>query len=627
IVLYMILSTNRDQKSQEYLEKTSKKLAHDYTFVLNSFKDKAEIAFHTLINTDNIKSLLKQTFYVDEIEKNRIRRELYDKLLPTYQKLKKFGFQQVHFHQTNNLSFLRMHAPSRYGDDLSSFRKTVKYVNESKKSISGFEEGIINNGFRFVFPLFDGPLYLGSVELSFPSPVLVNYLNSDFLTTQFLIDKDALVSKDMGRVDHNYVESTIHPDFFTDNSTAHQLKIPFEKRFDTYIKEDLRADNSFSLAKEIEDKSYILSFIPIENVMTKKKSAYLVIVSNDSFFAQRGLYFWALYSTLSLIVFLLYTRLIKAKTYRKKIKQKNEALSLANKKLNTIINGVNHMVIITSGKEMIEVNQKVLDFFGFHSIDDMKSKAPCVCHFFLKHEDFFHLGDVPEGENWINYIQTLPENRRTVNMVGKDMIAQAFQVKVNNYGPDGKAIITISDITDMMIERKLLEYKAEHDILTDIYNRQKVNEVLQQLCSYSVQRKEEIGIIMLDIDHFKKINDQHGHDTGDEVLQALAKLIKQHIRADDIFGRWGGEEFILILRYATQSEVMQKAENLRVIVDKYNHSKLPQVTASLGVTLLQEGDTMMKLLKRADIALYEAKHKGRNRVELYHEDMSLEALV
>ena len=352
-------------------------------------------------------------------------------------------------------------------------------------------------------------------------------------------------------------------------------------------------------------KTAILTFILIEIFLYS-------ILSNEYHLNKIVHSFWITYTVLSSIVLLLLI------SYSMDIdtKRKNKDLNLANHKLKTIIDSQNNMIVITDDKITVEANEKMLDFFGFDSLEEMKEKHECDCisKLFVKHKDYFHLGKMGENQNWIDYLSSLSQKEQVVNLIGCDMEAHAFQVKINKYGTSDRFIITFSNVSDIIIEQRILEYKVQHDKLTDIYNRQKIDEVLLKICKFSMRRKENVGLIMFDIDYFKKINDTYGHDGGDEVLVDIADLIKDKIRDEDIFGRWGGEEFMLILRHSSLKDTFNKAERLRVSLQEYKHKIPTKVTASFGVTALEKNDTPARLLKRVDVALYEAKNSGRNCV-------------
>ena len=156
---------------------------------------------------------------------------------------------------------------------------------------------------------------------------------------------------------------------------------------------------------------------------------------------------------------------------------------------------------------------------------------------------------------------------------------------------------------------------AAYDALTKIYNRYGLKHaVLDSIGDYREYEKD-ISVIFFDIDHFKKVNDTHGHDAGDDVLENLAALLSSHIRGDDIFARWGGEEFIIVVPQTPLNAATKLAEKLRLIVEEYDFVTPQHITCSFGVAQLLEGEDEIKLLKRVDELLYEAKDSGRNCVK------------
>ena len=608
IALFIILQLYTQKQSSEYLKDTSKNIDAKYSVILEAFDEKARIAYDTMIDTTQIKTLLSQALPATGEKKDQIRQELYRTLYDKFHALQKYGFKQLHFHTPDNHSFLRMHAPLRYGDDLSTFRHTVVYVNDTHMKIHGFEEGIANNGYRFVFPIYDNKNYLGSAELSFSAYALADFLKNEFIDTRFIISKKAIVEPNS-----NYVASTIDDRFVTDK--RYNLDLPASASAQK-VKQTLDNEHAkeFSIALTKGADTYIETFIPVKNPVTDTTDAYMIILSDGKFLAHIQNSFWTKFGMFSIIVMLLFLRHLRTVNFQERMKRHNEKLELMNKKLKTILDTQENMVIITDGKDMVEANARVLEFLGYQNFEQMRKHHQCICDFFIKHHDYFHLGRVPEDQMWIKYMEDLPSDKRIVTMMGVDLEAKAFQVNITKYDENGSSIITFTDITEMIIRQKVLQYKAQHDRLTDIYNRQKIDEVLERICGYSSRRNEDTGIIMFDIDHFKRVNDTYGHDTGDKVLKAIATLIKRNIREEDIFGRWGGEEFILILRHTSLENSLKKANMLREKIASMAIPDIPKVTASFGVTEVLPGESVQSLLKRVDIALYKAKHEGRNRV-------------
>ncbi len=155
---------------------------------------------------------------------------------------------------------------------------------------------------------------------------------------------------------------------------------------------------------------------------------------------------------------------------------------------------------------------------------------------------------------------------------------------------------------------------ATHDALTKIYNRYGLQEVLEQKVGEFKRYKRDLSVIFFDIDHFKQVNDTYGHSAGDEVLKKLSNLIAQNIRTSDIFARWGGEEFILVLPETSLFDAVILAEKLRKKIEEYDFEKPPHLTCSFGVTDMNEHEDEKEMLRRVDEFLYRAKELGRNRI-------------
>ena len=155
--------------------------------------------------------------------------------------------------------------------------------------------------------------------------------------------------------------------------------------------------------------------------------------------------------------------------------------------------------------------------------------------------------------------------------------------------------------------------QASLDELTEIYNRRALNHFL---VSFIEQRSKYggIAVVMADIDHFKYVNDTFGHDVGDMVLTEGCKAVKYHLNQNDIFGRWGGEEFIVIRPNLSTEKAIANAETLRQIIEKREFYKVGHITMSMGITMIKEGDDSESVFKRVDEALYEAKETGRNKI-------------
>jgi len=164
------------------------------------------------------------------------------------------------------------------------------------------------------------------------------------------------------------------------------------------------------------------------------------------------------------------------------------------------------------------------------------------------------------------------------------------------------------------LEEKLL-YQAHTDELTGAHNRRYFMRLGREEIARSLRYDRPLSLLLLDLDHFKLINDRFGHDIGDEVLRRFSRLCRRTLREPDIFGRLGGEEFSVIIPEETIDGALKTAERLRAAVEEEFAPTAQQLTVSIGVTQMQSTDSSISdLLKRADAMMYQAKHLGRNRV-------------
>jgi diguanylate cyclase (GGDEF)-like protein/PAS domain S-box-containing protein len=218
-------------------------------------------------------------------------------------------------------------------------------------------------------------------------------------------------------------------------------------------------------------------------------------------------------------------------------------------------------------------------------------------------------------------IQEIMQKRATVSVIHKhfDHQGQVIHIDVRAtpiFDEKGENIIQIieshRDITATVEMEKKLQHIAETDRLTQIFNRMKFDEELKTQIAWASLTHNSFGLIMLDLDHFKLVNDSYGHDMGDKVLKNTVELLHGTIRKSDILARWGGEEFMIIAPLIDTNELRSLIESLRIAIEEYHHKGVGSVTASFGASVVRPSDNIDSLLKRVDSALYESKQKGRN---------------
>ncbi len=487
-LVHGFIHVNKNRAIEAYLLTKTDQMYLEYRTVYEKNRNIADLVFKTEVNVPQIIKLFK----------NRERIELHHYLATNYEELRTFSVRQLHFHLPNNDSFLRMHRPSKFGDSLSKARLTVKYVNENLKSIDGFEEGKIFNGFRFVYPLFDGSEHIGSVEISFSALAFIKDITKYYkIKSNFLIDKTVVSQKVFKDEQSNYVQSPL-PQFYFQKSVVKYLEIDFSKKLTSKEKSkdifnNIKVGEPFSTYDRLLNQ--IITFVPLKNPITKNVVAALSFRSNDMFIAKEN---------------------------------KNALILLM---ISIVIIGVVLLLIYKELKYKMDLE---------------------------------------------SIVKERTKELQELNLKFKDM--------------------------------------ANTDALTGAYNRRYFYEVAEKILAITKRERQQLSIAMLDIDNFKNVNDTYGHDVGDVVLKALVKRVNSLIRESDVFVRYGGEEFVLLFANTTLKQALIISEKLRKGIESCTVIDGLTFTVSIGVSEFMESDDIASVLKKADLALYEAKNSGKNRV-------------
>ncbi|WP_320036110.1 GGDEF domain-containing protein [Halarcobacter sp.] len=288
---------------------------------------------------------------------------------------------------------------------------------------------------------------------------------------------------------------------------------------------------------------------------------------------------------------------------------KKEQIEKTNKNLKKFINTQNNIVFLSTAEKITYANKKFFDFFGYKNLKEFYSINSSICELFINHDKFFF--NKEKKDYWIESIKKIDTSKRVVSIIGIDLKPYIFSVSINNFDEESY-IVSFTDISETILENIKLENKTLIDKLTKAYNR----EYFEQKINYFINKYQTndsyLAIAMIDIDYFKKVNDEFGHDIGDEVLIQFVEIIKSNSRKEDILVRWGGEEFILIIKVPSNDALKKILEKMRVAIKENYFKKVGQKTCSIGATLYKENEDIYDTVKRADIAVYEAKNKGRD---------------
>jgi len=282
--------------------------------------------------------------------------------------------------------------------------------------------------------------------------------------------------------------------------------------------------------------------------------------------------------------------------------------------IQNILDAQENIVIVTNGSEIIYANEATQKFLGYATLENFVQQYLCICNRFIPDTHYFHLGKVPEGELWMETLLRLPIEERTVIMQSFDSVTHYLNAKVVHFG-DHQYIVTFTDVSATLLKEEILTNKAYHDPLTGVFNRQFLHEFVAKWVLKGELASSYAGIILLDIDNFKNVNDTYGHLKGDEVLQILTRTIRQVLRNSDKIFRWGGEEFVVILDIDESNQLLNISEKIRLLIEQTAIKEIGNITCSFGVTIMHQEELLVTVLERADEALYRAKKLGKNRVE------------
>jgi len=582
--------------------------------IIADSKNISDFIYENIINTPKVVAIFKNAYSDNPEIKNNARKILFKLLKHNYNTFKKYGIQQLHFHLPNNESFLRFHRPQKYGDNLTTIRESVRYVNENKKNIIGFEEGKIFNGYRFVYPLFDEMhKHIGSVEIS---QSLLSFkkkyetLREEYI--DFILQKKVVEKKVFKNELTNYNEYTHSKNFFIQKSIYR-----YNKESEKYVLRDKLLENVFNneelinkinhldpifFIKLYDFEIYNIIFIPLLNDFTHKKVGYKLLISKSLFQEQ---YIFAHLFNAFIILFL---SIFMGIVFSKKEKLKQEHQKSANE-YRLITDLSENLILVIEDNVVKTVNQRFRNFFNLATIYDYEIKEIFLLSMIEK-EDYLYL----------NNIKTLFEDlfnntTKEILLIDNKGTEVIFELSSHKSCGSENYIIELINITNLKSKNIDLQNKVYLDALTQSYNRLYFDNIFDKEFQYMHNKNINLSLVMLDIDYFKVINDEYGHDIGDDALVFLSQLIKGNIREDDVFCRWGGEEFMIIVHDSLNNSI-KMSELLRKMIDDrtLENKKIPHFTCSFGVISLKEIKSKREALIKVDELLYKAKESGRNIV-------------
>ena len=312
-----------------------------------------------------------------------------------------------------------------------------------------------------------------------------------------------------------------------------------------------------------------------------------------------------------LSIYMIITKIIK------KLIADEDILSAQKIQMQVIIDNNHSLVALFQGANLTIANKSFLTFFQSENLENFKKKHSSLDLLFVQAEDSYVSENIQNNTHWIHDLQTLSIEKRVVAFKGNENNIYFFNVQINHVpNQNDHNVVVFTDISKVYTQSKKDQYQANHDPLTKIFNRQSFDEkIATDIINQNINTHYS-SLLMFDLDFFKRVNDTYGHQVGDDVLIQFTKIITNNIRDNDIFARWGGEEFVLLLIGTPMNTAITIANSLRRRVEEDTFAHVGTLTCSVGISQYVIGDTTQDWLSRVDKALYKAKESGRNRVEV-----------
>ena len=432
-----VILHNYGQTEKLYLSSQTEAFQNKLDTTMIAYQRFSNYVFKNHVNLPEIHSLMKRAVVADESGREMLREQLQFALQGTHQTIQEYDFRQLHFHLPNGDSFLRFHAPDLHGDNLFGVRASVRMVNESRRPVSGFEEGRVYNGYRFVYPLFDQMTHVGSVEVSVSMTAVIRSLMEQYgdMDVFFAMDRQVVEAVVFDSQQANYQTSVVAADLLADreveaytNANLRNLSVAEYKELFASQRVNFQAASLTGRtghAVSFQGRNWVLEVLPLQN-LEKKQVGLLVAVQPDTLTLELGK---------------------------------------------------------TRNRELL-----ILAMF-------------------------------------------------TLLGLAASMMIQRSQIK--------------------------LAALARTDLLTGLYNRKEFQSRADEEWARAERHGRVFSLLLFDIDHFKRVNDRHGHAAGDEVLREVARVMRTVARRSDVMFRWGGEEFLVLLPETDGYAATQAAEKFR----------------------------------------------------------------
>ncbi|ENZ79830.1 MULTISPECIES: sensor domain-containing diguanylate cyclase [Ralstonia] len=289
-----------------------------------------------------------------------------------------------------------------------------------------------------------------------------------------------------------------------------------------------------------------------------------------------------------------------------------EQAEQTNRLLARALDATSDPVMLTDAKARIIFANAAFAKSTGYTVDEIQGSTPAMFKS-GKHDEAFYAAMRRSLASGQNFRATFINRRRDGSLYhAEQSISPIFGEK----GRISHYVSVSKDITKRVEREQALLRAATKDKLTGLHNRHHGEQLLAERYRTARTLQRPLTLVMCDIDHFKRINDEFGHPTGDRVLAEVADMLRQAVRSRDAVIRWGGEEFMIVLDECSQTDTVDLAKRILDRVNAHEDGEVPALTLSLGLATLAPDEAIDELIARADSALYDAKRAGRNRLSI-----------
>jgi len=554
----VFFSKRLEEKTNLYLDG----LLHSYeetwsaVELLNS-DNVREYAF-TIDSIPEISTVMHQLKFASESQKQIYRSELQQHLASFYERMENNGIHQFHFVDAEGDSFLRMHAPDVYGDNIYDVRNSFRLANKYKESVTGFEHGKIVSGYRSIFPLFYKDQHVGAYEIS----VQLDKFESDFkklskTTEAHIILPPQTIEAVLPEYKDNYssedyltdwlLEDPYRKYFLSKQSISPEFKGVLSSLTKTHNLESfLSGGLPYIQTLESKNHHYVVAFVPIMG-LSNDLYGYVAIKSETNYIAGLQNAFWLQILLSTVFLLLLGAALARLIT-------NSESLDLASK-----VFDVKTAMLITDQKGVIvKVNKQFSDVTGYYP-NEVIGKTPAVLSSGRQDKTFYEQmwnTILAQGE-WHGEIW----NRKKDGSEYCELLT-IQQVK-DHVGKNRYFIGSFYDITSQKVTEDRVKFLSTYDPLTKLINQGVLNSHLERCFDLANQSSLYYGLVYINVNNFKLINDLHGYEFGNDLIVKFADYLQLNANENHIVSRIRGDHFaILTTQLLNKEEANQLNKSL-----------------------------------------------------------------